>query len=74
MKTMQCATLTFLVVILTINKSEGVATLEHDDSKSYKWYINNKVFCVFKLKIDRVTDTQGYSVYGWVKVFCASFQ
>ena len=20
---------------------------------------------------DRVTDTQGYSVYGWVKLFCA---
>ena len=24
-----------------------------------------------ELQSDRVTDTQGYSVYGWVKFFCA---
>ena len=36
---------------------------------TYKWVISPKI----KPQSDRVTDTKGYSVYGWMKFFVPDF-
>ena len=38
---------------------------------NFFWSESFKFLLASELQSDRVTDTQGYPLYGWVKFFCA---